>query len=146
MLVWCTQYICMFVSCVRCKLSAALQPIRDVSVLLYHVVLCLRPIIPYPFVQVGYVKAEAVQVVQMLLRKYPQWRAEVLPSLQRSGRAERVLARWSSWRRLIGWCHFDLTKLLFSRLTATSYCVQGSCVHAQVSGACTTVTASQYYR
>ena len=33
--------------------------------------------------QVGYVKAEAVQVVQMLLRKYPQWRTEVLPSLQR---------------------------------------------------------------
>eukprot|EP00903_Cladosiphon_okamuranus_P005431 g5417.t1 len=32
---------------------------------------------------VGYVKAEAVQVVQMLLRKYPQWRTEVLPSLQR---------------------------------------------------------------
>ncbi|CAM9160788.1 unnamed protein product [Scytosiphon promiscuus] len=33
--------------------------------------------------EVGYVKAEAVQVVEVLLRKYPQWRAEVLPSLQR---------------------------------------------------------------
>lgn len=42
------------------------------------------------FVQVGYVKAEAVQVVQMLLRKYPQWRTEVLPSLQRSVRSGRV--------------------------------------------------------
>ncbi|CAN0008601.1 unnamed protein product, partial [Laminaria digitata] len=32
---------------------------------------------------VGYVKSEAVQMVQVLLRKYPQWRTEVLPSLQR---------------------------------------------------------------
>ncbi|CAM9826876.1 unnamed protein product, partial [Ectocarpus sp. 6 AP-2014] len=32
---------------------------------------------------VSYVKAEAVQVVEVLLRKYPQWRTEVLPSLQR---------------------------------------------------------------
>lgn len=41
---------------------------------------CLRS-----FIQVGYVKAEAVRVVQLLLRKYPQWRREVLPSLQRCG-------------------------------------------------------------
>ncbi|CAN0318299.1 unnamed protein product, partial [Ectocarpus fasciculatus] len=32
---------------------------------------------------VSYVKAEAVQVVEVLVRKYPQWRTEVLPSLQR---------------------------------------------------------------
>ncbi|CAM9541837.1 unnamed protein product, partial [Discosporangium mesarthrocarpum] len=65
----------------------ARQAIRAVGKICLRLPVCaaaaIERLIDFMAMDVSYVRSEAVQVVQTLLRKYPQWRTDILPSLHR---------------------------------------------------------------